>query len=166
MRLVRARQAPLTSRSGERTMAATALANPGKRRRTCTESRRGPTQQTELFGNKRPGTPVWQDLPAATQAVLTSLMARLILEHAETRRAGPKAGADNDFRHYVAATPHRNARPETLGSPFVPNAAFFGEGAWCSCYIMLHQSLVPSPRPPGVHTCSISLRNRVGQQCR
>ena len=56
------------------------------------EGRRGPTQQTELFGNERPGAladiPAWQDLSVATQAVLTSLMARLILEHAEARRAG------------------------------------------------------------------------------
>ena len=59
-------------------MAATASANTSKRRRACTEGRRGPTQQTELFGDERlgtlVGTPAWQDLPAATQAVLTSLM--------------------------------------------------------------------------------------------
>ena len=50
-------------------MAATASANPSKRRRTCMEGRRGPTQQTELFGDERPDalpdTPAWQDLPAA-----------------------------------------------------------------------------------------------------
>jgi len=42
-------------------------------------------------------TPAWQDLPAATQAVLTSLMARLILDHAEMRRAGPRAEAGYDL---------------------------------------------------------------------
>ncbi len=82
-------------------MAATASANTGKRRRARTEGQRGPTQQAELFGDEPPcalvGTPVWQDLPAATQAVLTSLMARLILEHAEARRAGPTAEAGHDL---------------------------------------------------------------------
>ena len=82
-------------------MAATASANTSKRRRTCTEVRRGPTQQAELFGDERPcslaGTPAWQDLPAATQAVLTSLMVRLILEHAEARRAGPTAEAGHEL---------------------------------------------------------------------
>jgi hypothetical protein len=82
-------------------MAATASANTSKRRRTCTERRRGPTQQAELFGDERPGalvdTPEWQDLPAATRAALTSLMARLILDHAETRRAGPVARAGHDL---------------------------------------------------------------------
>jgi hypothetical protein len=83
-------------------MAATASANTSKRRRTCTEGRRRPAQQIELFGDERPGalvdTPAWRDLPAATQAVLTSLMARLILDHAETRPAGPvAAGAGHDL---------------------------------------------------------------------
>lgn len=82
-------------------MAATASANTSKRRRTCTEGPRGPTQQTELFGDERPDalavTPAWQDLPAATQEALTSLMARLILEHAEARRAGPVAEAGHDL---------------------------------------------------------------------
>lgn len=82
-------------------MAATASANTNKRRRTCTEGRRRPAQQIELFGNERPGapvdTPAWQDLPAATQAVLTSLMAQLILNHAETRQAGPSAEAGDDL---------------------------------------------------------------------
>ena len=82
-------------------MAATASANTSKRRRTCTEDRRRPAEQIELFGDKLPAAlidvPAWQDLPAATQAVLTSLMARLILDHAETRPAGPVAGAGHDL---------------------------------------------------------------------
>lgn len=82
-------------------MAATPSANTSKRRRTCTEGRRGPTQQIELFGEERPGalvgTPAWQDLPAATQAVLTGLMARLILDHAEMGQAGPVAEAGHDL---------------------------------------------------------------------
>ena len=82
-------------------MAATASANTNKRRRKGTEGRRRPAQQIELFGDERPGalvdTPAWQDLPAATQAVLTSLMARLILDHAETRPASPVAEAGHDL---------------------------------------------------------------------
>ena len=83
------------------TATAPVSANTSKRRRACTESRRGPAQQTELFDDERPGalvgTPAWQNLPAATQAVLTSLMARLILEHAETRRDAPVAEAGHDL---------------------------------------------------------------------
>ena len=83
------------------TATAPVSANTSKRRRTGTEGRRGPTQQTELFSDERPGAlagiPAWQNLPAATQAALTSLMARLILEHAETRRAGPRAEAGHDL---------------------------------------------------------------------
>ena len=83
-------------------MAATAAsANTNKRRRACTEGRRRPTQQIELFGDDRLGTlvdvPAWQDLPEATQAVLTSLMARLILENAEARRAGSTGEVSHDL---------------------------------------------------------------------
>ena len=82
-------------------MAATASANTSKRRRTCTEGRREPTQQTELFGDEWPGalvdTPAWQDLPVVTQTMLTSLMARLILDHAEAHRASPGAGTGYDL---------------------------------------------------------------------
>ena len=82
-------------------MAATASVNTSKRRTTGTAGRRRPEQQIELFGDERPGAlveiPAWQDLPAATQAVLTTLMARLILGHAKTRQAGPGAGAGHDF---------------------------------------------------------------------
>ncbi len=71
--------------------------NTSERRRARTEGRRGPTQQAELFGDERPstlvGTPAWQDLPLATQAV----MARLILDHAEARRAGSGAEAGHDL---------------------------------------------------------------------
>ena len=42
-------------------------------------------------------TPAWRELPAETQAVLTSLMARLILDHAKTRRAGSRAEAGHDL---------------------------------------------------------------------
>ena len=82
-------------------MAAATSANTSERRRTCITGRRGPTQQAELFGDERhsalAGTPAWQDLPAATQAVLTSLMARLILDHAKTRQAGSVAEVGHDL---------------------------------------------------------------------
>jgi hypothetical protein len=82
-------------------MTAPMSVNTSERRRARTEGRHGPTQQAELFGNDQPGAladiPAWQDLPTATQAVLTSLMARLILGHAETRRASPVAEAGHDL---------------------------------------------------------------------
>lgn len=82
-------------------MATTASAKTSKRRTTGTAGRRGPEQQIELFGNERPGaqvdTPAWQDLPAATQAGLTSLMARLILDHAKARLAGPVVEVGHDL---------------------------------------------------------------------
>ena len=83
------------------TVTAPMSANTSERRTTCTEGRRGPTQQTELFGDERPGalvnTPEWRDLPAATQAALTSLMARLILDHAGAHPAGLRAEAGHDL---------------------------------------------------------------------
>jgi hypothetical protein len=82
-------------------MAAAASANTSKHRRTCTEGQRGPTQQIELFGDEGLGAqialPAWQSLPAVTQAVLTSLMTRLILDHVEARRAGSVAEASHDL---------------------------------------------------------------------
>ena len=82
-------------------MTAPMAGNASGRRSARTQGRRGPTQQVDLFGSERTGTlvgiPAWRDLPVATQAVLTSLMARLILEHAETRRAGLVTEAGHDL---------------------------------------------------------------------
>ncbi len=82
-------------------MTAPKAGNASGRLRARTQGRRGPTQQVDLFGGERTGTlvgtPAWRDLPATTQAVLTSLMARLILEHAEVRRDGPRAEAGHDL---------------------------------------------------------------------
>ena len=82
-------------------MTAPMAGNASGRLRARMGGRREPTQQVELFGDERTGilvgTPAWQDLPAATQAVLTSLMARLILEHAETRRDGSRAETGHDL---------------------------------------------------------------------
>ena len=41
--------------------------------------------------------PAWRNPPAAAQTALTSLMARLILEHAEARRASLVAEAGHDL---------------------------------------------------------------------
>ena len=45
--------------------------------------------QMELFENDLPGTgaPRWPELPAEARATLTSLIARLILDHAEKTAA-------------------------------------------------------------------------------
>ena len=51
------------------------------------QARRCVPQQIDLFaGEPRPaasGTPAWSGLPTETQATLTDLMRRLILDHAE-----------------------------------------------------------------------------------
>ncbi len=83
------------------TMTALRSVNTSEHRTARAEGRREPTQQTDLFGNERPSapvdTPAWQDLPVATRAALTSLMARLILEHAEARQAALMAEAGHDL---------------------------------------------------------------------
>ena len=79
----------------------TTSAHTSERRRARTQSWRGPARQAELFGNERPGalvdTPAWQNLPTATRTALTSLMARLILEYVEARRADSRAEAGHDL---------------------------------------------------------------------
>ena len=61
----------------------------------------GPAPQLDLFGDDRPrtivDTPAWPDLPAETRATLTGLMARLIIEHADGRRAGSTREASHDL---------------------------------------------------------------------
>jgi len=83
------------------TMTTPKSVNTSQRRRACTQDQRGHAADRPVFDNERRcalvGTPSWQDLPAATQAVLTSLMARLILDRVETRRAGPRAEAGHDL---------------------------------------------------------------------
>ncbi len=81
-------------------MATTASANTSKRQIRGTAGRQS-EQQIELFGDEQPSalvdTPRWQDLPTATQTVLTRLMARLILDHAETRKASLMTEAGHDL---------------------------------------------------------------------
>ena len=52
-------------------------------------ARRRVPQQIDLFAESAPtigGVPAWSGLPVETQAALTSLMTRLILDHAAKRR--------------------------------------------------------------------------------
>ena len=53
-----------------------------------------PQRQMDLFGsglsNDATGAPAWPELPAEARAALTSLMTRLILDHAATT-ATPRA---------------------------------------------------------------------------
>ena len=62
------------------------MAMPGNRYRHNRRSR--PQQQMDLFGsdlsNGAIGAPAWPELPAEARAALTSLMTRLILDHAAT----------------------------------------------------------------------------------
>ena len=56
-------------------------------------------QQIDLFSENPPtigGMPAWSGLPTETQAALTTLMTRLILDHADTRRVGT-TGDDHDL---------------------------------------------------------------------
>lgn len=82
-------------------MATTASANTSERQTIGTGGRFRLEQQIELFGDEQLGplvdTPRWQDLPAVTQTVLTRLMARLIRDHAETRKASLMTEAGHDL---------------------------------------------------------------------
>ena len=54
-------------------------------------ARRRVPQQIDLFAANAPaigGMPAWFGLPMETQAALTILMTRLILDHADKRRMG------------------------------------------------------------------------------
>lgn len=65
-----------------------------------TPVRRSVPQQIDLFAGE-PQTvagsvPVWSGLPMQTQAALTNLMTRLILEHADHKRIGPMTEVCHD----------------------------------------------------------------------
>jgi hypothetical protein len=72
-----------------------------ERRRMRAAGQRCKAQQIDLFESDRPkeiiGAPTWLDLPAETQNALTSLMARLILEHADKNRTGSMTEASHDL---------------------------------------------------------------------
>ena len=62
--------------------------------------RRAP-QQIDLFAGEPQKTtgdmPAWSGLPTEIQAVLTDLMTRLILEHADKNRIGSMTEAGHNF---------------------------------------------------------------------
>ena len=60
-----------------------------------------PQQQMDLFGSGLPndaiGAPAWPELPAEARAALTSLMTRLILDHAATTATPRAKEADHNL---------------------------------------------------------------------
>jgi len=69
-------------------------AMPAERRRLQQGDR---CQQIGLFDDVTPvQTPVWQDLPQETRDMLTGLMARLILEHAQISNPAIQTEAGDD----------------------------------------------------------------------
>jgi hypothetical protein len=60
-----------------------------------------PQHQIDLFGsgqsNDASGAPAWPELPAEARAALTSLMTRLILDHAATTATPRAKEADHDL---------------------------------------------------------------------
>ena len=58
-------------------------------------------QQMDLFGsglsNSAIGAPAWSELPAEARAALTSLMTRLILDHAATTATPRAKELDHDL---------------------------------------------------------------------
>jgi hypothetical protein len=64
-------------------------------------ARRRAPQQIDLFAGepqKKIGDmPAWSGLPRETQAALTSLITRLILEHADKTRIGPVTEVGHDL---------------------------------------------------------------------
>jgi len=73
-------------------------AMPGGR---CRHNRQPRPQQMDLFGgglsNHASGAPAWPELPAEARAALTSLMTRLILDHAATTATPRAKEADHDL---------------------------------------------------------------------
>ncbi len=66
-----------------------------------TQARRRAPQQIDLFAGEPQKTigdmPAWSGLPTEIQAALTSLITRLILEHADKNRIGSMAEASHDL---------------------------------------------------------------------
>jgi hypothetical protein len=65
------------------------------------QRRQRASQQIELFAEKQQSAigsmPAWSMLPTDVQAALTSLMTRLILEHADASRIGSMTETDHDL---------------------------------------------------------------------
>jgi hypothetical protein len=73
--------------------------NSGKGYRHNRRSR--PQHQIDLFGsglsNDATGAPAWPELPVEARAALTSLMTRLMLDHAATTATPRAKEADHDL---------------------------------------------------------------------
>jgi hypothetical protein len=70
-------------------------ATPAERRRP---RRSGSPQQIDLFAGASPTeVPAWRELPEETRGALTSLMVRLILEHAHANGAVWRTEAGDDL---------------------------------------------------------------------
>jgi len=70
-------------------------APPAERRRA---RRNGSPRQIDLFAGASPTeAPAWRELPEETRGALTSLMARLILEHAQANGAVWRTEAGDDL---------------------------------------------------------------------
>ncbi len=71
-----------------------------QRSRTIYARRRKP-EQMDLFGSGQSSVvidaPAWPELPAETQRALISLMARLLLEHADKSQTAAMTGAGHDL---------------------------------------------------------------------
>jgi hypothetical protein len=62
-------------------------------------ARRGVPQQIDLFAGEpqtSDNVPAWSGLPMETQAALTALMTRLMLDYSDKKRIGSMTGADHD----------------------------------------------------------------------
>jgi hypothetical protein len=71
-----------------------------ERQRALTAGQHRKPEQIDLFesdpGGGMIGAPVWLELPAETRNVLTSLMVRLILQHASQSRMPLKTEVSHD----------------------------------------------------------------------
>src|SRR2546429_6091115 len=80
-------------------------------------ARRRVPQQIDLFAENAPtigGMPAWFGLPMETQAALTTLITRLILDHAGKRRMGStRDGHESPSRRPLRSLPagRQNHRP-------------------------------------------------------
>ncbi|HZC77975.1 MAG TPA: hypothetical protein VE258_09520, partial [Ktedonobacterales bacterium] len=70
-------------------------------RSRTTRDRRRKAPQMDLFASGQSGSligpPAWPELPAEVQGTLTSLMAQLILEHADKSRTAAMTEAGHDL---------------------------------------------------------------------
>jgi hypothetical protein len=81
--------------------ARTKARRPRTQRNRTTQDRRRKAPQMDLFASGQSGgligPPAWPELPAEVQGTLTSLMAQLILEHADKSKTAAMTEADHDL---------------------------------------------------------------------